>query len=430
MILDDNTALRYEAALVGSMLLGADMAAKIASHASPSEFSGGATRALYEAAWTANMSGKPFELLDAAELLRQRGDVADPEGYLESAMAIAPYAENVALYADEVRAWAKLKRTRQAVHDAVMATTAAPELVSRLAEICADSGSAAPEAQKLTSVLTSYYDAKGETRQELRINTGFTRLDALLKGMAATNMVVIAARPGVGKSAFALEIARGAAAEGHTVLIYSMEMAGSELAERLISRTAALPMDELIELSPASSAETWQRVSGACGRLSALPIYINDSPKVTTSRIRAEARTVRAELVIVDFLTLMQTDRRYDNRNLEVGALSRELKMLAQELKIPVVALSQLNRGKDDTDRPTLRDLRDSGEIEQNANKVLFLWRCDADDENIISVTVAKNRRGRLGSVIMEFDGKYMSFTETEREAVKPRKRRRAYDDD
>ena len=250
--------------------------------------------------------------------------------------------------------------------------------------------------------------------------------------MRGTNLIVIAARPGVGKSAFALEIARSVALKGHKVLIYSYEMSDSELAERLVARDGGVTMDALDGLNPDADNEMWRKVSRACSHLTPLPISINDDPRTTIAQIRAEVlSTPGVELVIVDFLTLMRTDRRYDNRNLEVGALSRELKMLAQELRIPVIALSQLNRGKDETERPTLRDLRDSGEIEQNANKVIFLWRSDPDNPTIICVTVAKNRRGHTGDVVFQFDGNYMSFTETSIRPERPQqRRRRAYEED
>ena len=181
-------------------------------------------------------------------------------------------------------------------------------------------------------------------------------------------------------------------------------------------------MDRLIDKQ--LSDEDLADLAAASSSLSQLPITICDSPNVTVQKIRAQARTIKGlELIIVDFMTLLQSTQRYDSRNLEVGAISRQLKILATELRIPIVVLCQLNRTQDETEEPGLMSLRDSGELEQNANKIVFLWKIDRDTSTI-GVKVAKNRRGRTGIVQMGFDGSHMRFTELTEDYIRPVKKR------
>ena len=221
---------------------------------------------------------------------------------------------------------------------------------------------------------------------------------------------------------------------GKSVLLYSLEMSDEELGERIISGASGVQLDRITDHD--LDEQAWKRLSDACQYLYDLPLIINDDPGVTTSKIRAEARTTKnLGLIIIDFMTLMKSEGKYDSRNLEVGAISRELKLLAMELNIPIIVLSQLNRSVSDTDRPTLAALRDSGELEQNANKVIFLWNIDVE-QGIKGVAVAKNRQGRCGAVQMRFVGDQMRFVEMRADeevwskTTPPRRRGKWEDDD
>ena len=216
-------------------------------------------------------------------------------------------------------------------------------------------------------------------------------------------------RPAVGKSAFSLSLAEVAAKHG-TVLLYSLEMSADEVAERLqVRHTNSVTLSDLVNGQTQSEA-IWQELADAASELSAPPIRICDAPNMTVSRIRAQAMAQEnLSCVIVDYVGLLRPDHRNDNRNLELGQISRDLKNLAAELRVPVIALAQLNRGRDETEQPTLRDLRDSGELEQNANKVLLLWKADVE-RSIIGCSVAKNRRGKTGTVQFRFEGVHMRF--------------------
>ena len=267
-----------------------------------------------------------------------------------------------------------------------------------------------------------------------RVETGFTRVDALLKGIRAGNLVIVAARPAAGKSIWAQCVAMNVARTGKSVLLYSLEMSDEELGERIIAGASGVQLDKITDHT--LDEQAWKRLSEACQYLYDLPLIINDDPGVTTSKIRAEARTTKnLGLIIIDFMTLMKSEGKYDSRNLEVGAISRELKLLAMELNIPIIVLSQLNRSVSDTDRPTLAALRDSGELEQNANKVIFLWNIDVE-QGIKGVAVAKNRQGRCGAVQMRFIGDQMRFVEMRADeevwskTTPPRRRGKWEDDD
>lgn len=258
-------------------------------------------------------------------------------------------------------------------------------------------------------------------RETQRINTGFPLLDSKLKGFEAGQLVIIGARPGVGKSAFLLDIAESAARAGNETLFVSLEMSASELTERLLARRSAATMDQLIDRDVESN---WDSIAAASTCLERLPLHFWDKPAATVSKIRGAAATIQnLRLIVIDYLGLMQADRRADSRNLELGQISRDLKNLASELQIPIVAAAQLNRGVSDTERPTLLSLRDSGELEQNGSKVLFLWRID--ENGTIGVSVAKNRRGRQGVVQMHFDGEHQRFTELSEPYQEPEKKSR-----
>lgn len=243
-----------------------------------------------------------------------------------------------------------------------------------------------------------------------------------MNGFEGGQLIIVGARPGVGKSAFLLDIAESVARAGNETLFVSLEMSASELTERLLARRSMATMDNLIDRD--LNDETWTDIAAVSNRLERLPLHFWDKPAVTVSKIRGAAATIHnLRLIVVDYLGLMQADRRADSRNLELGQISRDLKNLASELQIPIVAAAQLNRGVNDTERPTLLSLRDSGELEQNGSKVLFLWR--VDEFGTVGVSVAKNRRGRQGVVQMTFDGAHQKFTELSEPYREPEKKRR-----
>jgi replicative DNA helicase len=259
--------------------------------------------------------------------------------------------------------------------------------------------------------------------------SGFRDLDEITGGFQRGNLIIIAARPSMGKSALVTNIAENAAIEhGQPVALFSLEMSETELAQRFVASQARIKGDELRKGRVAD--QKWPKILEAAARLAAAPLYVDDSSDVGILEIRAKARRLhqqsRLGLIIVDYLQLMRTDMRVDNRAEQVGHLSRGLKILARELDVPVIALSQLNRGVEArTDkRPLLSDLRESGAIEQDADLVMFIYRDDYYNEDSESpgqaeLIISKHRNGPLGKVDLVFQSEYPRFvTLARREAA------------
>lgn len=347
----------------------------------------------------------------------------NPSKFLAECMLEAPTTNNVVLHAHVIHDAAKERRLRDDVQEA-FDTSEKDVIATTIMEKCRDFIEDEIGTSKTMFDLMNLAADRLSEPIGLRIDTGFPRLDGILKGMWGGNLIIIGARPGCGKSAYGLDIAESAARHGKKVLFYSLEMLGDELAERLICRRAMIPLDHIIDRTM-DSGEI-QRYVEACASMSSLPVIYEDTPNVTVQQIRAKARTITdLSLIVIDYIGLLRASRRYDNRNLELGAISRELKNLASELRIPIIALAQLNRGRQDDEEPQLNDLRDSGELEQNASKVIFLWNIDRE-EGIKGCKVAKNRRGKTGTVQMNFQGEYMRFTERTEDVEYDRKGRRS----
>jgi replicative DNA helicase len=382
---------------------------------------------VYEAAVDASERGKTFDGVIAADVLKKRMGEREAATFVLECMDITPTTSNVELHAKLVHRYAGARQIKESVQETLVSDNP-QDIATGLITICQTflQGEKSGRVKTLSDALQEMINEKPDNT--IRIDTGFPKLDSILKGLNGGNFVLIGARPGVGKSAFALDIARTAAGKGNKILLFSMEMLAVELAERIVARDPRLNLDVIIDKK--YSTEDWTVLTEICSTLSKLPLLISDEPSVTVSKIRSQAMaTPGLKMIIVDFMTLMTSSKKYDSRNLEVGAMSRDLKNLSMEMKIPIVALAQLNRDKDETDKPELRDLRDSGELEQNANKVIFLWNLDAPVEGApqrVGVCVAKNRRGNRGISIMRFDGSHMRFIETDEKYV-PKKKNKVF---
>ena len=252
--------------------------------------------------------------------------------------------------------------------------------------------------------------------------TGFSGLDRVLVGMGNSDLILVGARPGMGKTSFALNIATNVAQSMRKkVCVFSLEMSAEQLVSRILSSEALVDSHEL--RSGKLSSDSWEKIADASSRLAGCDILIDDTSGLTVTEMKAKLRRVdNLGLVIVDYLQLMQSDRRIDNRVQEVAEISRSLKIMAKELSVPIICCAQLSRGPESrTDKkPMLSDLRDSGAIEQDADVVMFLYRneyykTDAtpgenDSANIAEVIIAKNRHGSTGTVKMGWIGQYTKF--------------------
>jgi replicative DNA helicase len=274
----------------------------------------------------------------------------------------------------------------------------------------------------LKEVLTASFDRLDELQKlgtGLRgVPTGFKGLDHLLAGMQDSNLLILAARPGVGKTSFGLNIARSVAVDKKLPVCYfSLEMSKEELVDRLLVRQGLIDAWKL-KTGQLSSAD-FDSLSEAMGILAEAPLFIDDTPGLTVTELRTRARRLQLEkgikFIVVDYLQLMHGGTR-DNRVQEVSEISQGLKNLARELKIPVLAVAQLNRAMEARGgRPRLSDLRESGSIEQDADVVMFLYREDEEVREIVTLGIEKHRNGPTGSFNLYFNGKQVSFFDVEK---------------
>ena len=420
-----------ELSVTGAYLIDPRYLNRVAGTLQAEDFMNPLCAKLYTAATKAFREGKVLDPVMARDVILHA--TPNPDAFLVDCMNMCPSVSAAEDHAEYIHAQAKERRLRSRIDEA-LTSQSGDGLAVEIAGICQDYisgklGRSHTMAQTLNKLMDSLSAPPAN-----RVETGFTRVDALLKGIRAGNLVIVAARPAAGKSIWAQCVAMNVARTGKSVLLYSLEMSDEELGERIIAGASGVQLDKITDLT--LDEQAWKRLSEACQYLYDLPLIINDDPGVTTSKIRAEARTTKnLGLIIIDFMTLMKSEGKYDSRNLEVGAISRELKLLAMELNIPIIVLSQLNRSVSDTDRPTLAALRDSGELEQNANKVIFLWNIDVE-QGIKGVAVAKNRQGRCGAVQMRFVGDQMRFVEMRADeevwskTTPPRRRGKWEDDD
>lgn len=270
--------------------------------------------------------------------------------------------------------------------------------------------------------LTEMYQNKGKLTG---VPTGFIDLDKELHGLQKSELIILAARPGIGKTSFALNIATHAAIKHNVpVAIFSLEMSGTQLVSRIISSEMLIDSKHLI--SGELEDEDWEKIAVSLNSLGSAPIYINDSTNVNVSDIRAKCRRLKAEkglgLIVVDYLQLM-TGSRSESRQQEVSDMSRSLKLLAKELDVPIITLSQLSRAPDqrkDDHRPKISDLRESGSIEQDADIILFLYRDEdynpeTEQKNIVECIVAKHRKGSTGTHKLVWAGQYTKFMDLDK---------------
>jgi replicative DNA helicase len=252
------------------------------------------------------------------------------------------------------------------------------------------------------------------------VPTGFTDLDTLTNGLHPGQMIIIAARPAIGKSTMALDICRSASIKHNlTSVIFSLEMSRTEITMRLLSAEAKVPLQNMRKGTMRD--EDWTRVATAMSKVSEAPLFIDDSPNMSLMEIRAKCRRLKQrhdlKLVVVDYLQLMSSGKRVESRQQEVSEFSRALKLLAKEIEVPVIAVAQLNRGPEQrTDKkPMMSDLRESGSLEQDADMVILLHREDAYERESprageADLIVAKHRNGPTDTVVVAFQGHYARF--------------------
>jgi replicative DNA helicase len=405
-------------------------------------------REVYESMLALFTAGESIDVLTVTEHLRSRGrlDSAGGQAEIDALTAAVPAVGNLRQYAQIVRDRALLRRLLTASYEiqaSVHGHEAPPrELVEwaerAVLEVAHD------DRQKdfrlvgevLHAEVRKWQELSAEGRSLTGTPSGFADLDSITGGFQPGNLIIIAARPSMGKSALVTNMAENVAlSKDHRrpVALFSLEMSEAELAQRFIASQASIKGDDLRKGRLRDEAK-WKRVLRTAGEYDAAPLYVDDSSDIGIMDVRAKARRLHQQamaeygglgLVIVDYLQLMRADSRIENRVQQVGEMSRGLKILARELNVPVIALSQLSRGVESrTDkRPMLSDLRESGQIEQDADLVMFIYRDEyyfpetTDKPGEAELIIAKHRNGGLGEVPLTFQNEYPRFLGLQRAA-------------
>ena len=272
------------------------------------------------------------------------------------------------------------------------------------------------KSKKLTAIVSEYQDQYFQERKEEKLYTGFSKLDEITGGLEGGDVIVIGARPGVGKSAFISQIILEMAKAGKRIGFYNLEMSEKQVYERLLSNQSGIRLNRIRRAIQflGDERERFERANKTLGKMD---ILISSGTK-SVSEIRNECRHQELDCIIIDYLQLVRADTRYQSRASEVGAISKAIKALAMELNVPIIALSQLNRTSEmrETKEPTMGELREAGDIEQDASIIILLWNLDNEDKTRKGLKVDKNRQGELGKIVYRFDGNEMRFQETEEE--------------
>jgi replicative DNA helicase len=429
--------LAAEQGVLGGMLLSKDAIADVIDVVKGRDFYKPAHELVFDSVLDLYGRGEPADAVTVAAELNKRGDLTRIGGapYLHTLMSSVPTAANAGYYAVIVRERAILRRLVEAgtrITQMGYATDGADldEIVNRAqAEIYGvteqrASEDFAPLADIMEGALDEIESISNRSGQMSGVPTGFADLDALTNGLHPGQMVIIAARPAIGKSTLGLDLARSCSIRnGLASVIFSLEMGRNEITMRLLSAEARVALHHM--RSGTMTDDDWARLARRMGEVSAAPLFIDDSPNMSMMEIRAKCRRLKQRhdlrLVVVDYLQLMSHggSRRAESRQQEVSELSRSLKLLAKELEVPIIAIAQLNRGPEQrTDkRPMMSDLRESGSLEQDADVVILLHREDAYERESprageADLIVAKHRNGPTATITVAFQGHYSRFVD------------------
>jgi replicative DNA helicase len=423
-----------EQCVLGGMLLSKDAISDVIEVIRPQDHYRPAHQVIHEVVLDLYARGEPADAITVANDLTRRGEIGRVGGapYLHTLIASVPTAANAGYYARIVRERAVLRRLVEAgtriVQFGYAGDADADDLVDRAqAEVYAITDKRTTEDYRsLADIMPGALDeieAIGSRGGAMTgVPTGFADLDSLTNGLHPGQMVVIAARPAMGKSTLALDFARAAAIKTQlTTAFFSLEMGRNEITMRLLSAEARVGLHTM--RTGQMSDDDWTRLARRMSEVADAPLFIDDSPNMSMMEIRAKCRRLKQrhdlKMVIIDYLQLMSSPKRVENRQQEVSEMSRSLKLLAKELEVPVVALSQLNRGPEQrTDKkPQLSDLRESGSIEQDADMVILLHREDVYERESprageADLIVAKHRNGPTTTVTVAFQGHYSRFVD------------------
>ena len=427
----DNNA---EQSVLGSMLLSKDAIADVVEAVRGTDFYRPVHETIYDAIVDLYGRGEPVDPVTAANELQRRGELNRVGGapYLHTLSASVPIAANASYYADIVRDTAILRRLVDAGTRIAQMGYAGEgdvdDVVDRAqAEVYGvtekrSSEDYAPLSMIMESTLDEIEAINNRDGEMIGVPTGFVDLDELTNGLHPGQMVIVAARPAMGKSTLGLDLCRSASIHHNmTSVIFSLEMSRNEITMRLLSAEAKIPLNHM--RNGHMNDDDWKKLARKMGEVSASPLFIDDSPNMTMMEIRGKARRLKQRhdlrLIVIDYMQLMTSGKKVESRQVEVSEFSRSIKLLAKELEVPVVALSQLNRGAEQRSdkRPMMSDLRESGSLEQDADMVILLHRDDVYERESTrpgeaDLIVAKHRNGPTRDLTVAFQGHYSRFVD------------------
>ncbi|HVJ74328.1 MAG TPA: replicative DNA helicase [Casimicrobiaceae bacterium] len=431
-------SLEAEQSVLGALLLDNDAADKIGDVVAATDFYSEAHRLIFEHVVRLISAAQPADAVTLAESLSSAGRLEQIGGlaYLGALVSGVPTAANIRHYAQIVRDRSVLRQLASTAAEIAEsayqpmgrnASQLLDEAETKVMHIAEAGARGRKQYAKVGDLLVGVVErieelySREHPTDVTGLATGFTDLDKMTAGLQAGDLVIVAGRPSMGKTALAINIGEHVAlADKRPVAIFSMEMGANQLALRLIASVGRLDSTNL--RTGKLQADDWTRLSNALGRLNDAPILIDETPALTVMELRSRARRIaRAHaplgLVVVDYLQLMQASSQGENRATEISEISRSLKALAKELAVPVIALSQLNRSLEQrpNKRPVMSDLRESGAIEQDADVILFIYRDevyneDTPDKGVAEIIVAKQRNGPIGTVRLTFLGEFTRF--------------------
>lgn len=424
--------IEAEQAVLGAMLISEDAVSSVSQILKPADFYREDHRTIFESMTRLHVKSEPVDMVTVAEELATNGKLEKAGGMalISQLNNMVPTAANATHYANIVREKAELRNlinaateiATSAYDESDEATNIIDKAESRIMQISSrrSSGALIPLNNILMDTVDQFekiFNAKG---QIMGLSTGFADLDRMTSGLQPSDLILVAARPSMGKTAFTLNIASNVAIlANRPVAFFSLEMSGTQLMMRIIGALGGINTQEA--RTGNITDEDWDKLMHTANKIYNAPLYIDDTPGISIMELRSKARRIKAEhgleLIVIDYLQLMTGSSSAEGRQQEVSEISRSLKALARELNVPIITLSQLNRGVESRQikRPMLSDLRESGSLEQDADIVMFLYREDyytpeTERKNITDIIIAKHRNGPIGDVELLFRKEYTKF--------------------
>jgi replicative DNA helicase len=429
-------SIEAEQAVLGALMLDNDRWDTVNETLLPTDFYRREHRLIYEAMVAQSGAGKPLDVITLSEVLRTSGNLAEAGGldYLGELVTNNQSAANIAAYAGIIKERAILRKLISVAHNiadsgynpdgrsSVELVDAAEQAVYNIAdERPSDGGplSITPILKSAVDRIETLFNAKGNITG---ISTGFADLDAMTSGMQKADLVIVAGRPSMGKTSFAMNMVEHAVLHNDKpVLVFSLEMPADSLIIRMLSSIGRI--DQTRMRNGKLEDQDWDKLSSAVAKLRNRKLFIDDTSGLSPSEMRSRARRVAREhgdlgMIMVDYLQLMQIKGSSENRTGEISEISRSLKLMAREFNCPVIALSQLNRGLEQrpNKRPVMSDLRESGAIEQDADVIMFVYRHEVYDpdkpetKGLAEIIIGKQRNGPIGTVNLSFIGRHTRF--------------------